>query len=966
MKSFEAGSLVEHTQCIANEIKGKEPCSSSDAMGIYEKQDKEGKFIYDASCFSCSQGFSPSQFAISGVGKAFLGEGEAEGVVRRSTVKPKERITREEFEDIKSKTDQVANGYLGLPDEVFKFYGHRLEKDDEGDVVKEYYPETQGGKFFGMKYRFLLRDGSKCFGRVGWTGQASDLSGQSKFKEGGKFVLIVGGEKDKLAAYHMLYQSQLSRGHGGFNAIPVVSPTTGETSAYKQLQAQYEWLDSFENIILGFDSDEAGEQATEEALKYLPREKVKIAKWSEKDPFEMWEKGRSAQFLRDFYDAKDVVNSGIIGSGDMRDGVLEYLRLPRIPLPDYMKKLQTMMGGGIKQGRIVNIIGNTSVGKCHGKGTEVLMSDFSTKKVEDVLVGDKLMGDNGQAREVLSLVRGRDKLYKVSQVDGESYVVNSHHKLSLRAGYTTKGVFPVSKGQVVNISVQDWLGLPYSTKRSLKGYKADLHLLGDSSQPVWEPYIVGLWLADGTKNRAQITVGKADPELLSEVEDFAERNGYTLKCYPSNDREGCVALEILGGFRTKLRQLGILGDKHIPKEYLMSSCEDRLKLLSGILDGDGYLCHSKCYEVIQKSDKLAKGVLDLARSLNMRATTRKHFSKCQNFEGTFYNRMFISGEGIENLMLKVPRKVLVGKSDLRKKLNTAISVEELEDGEYFGFSLDGNHLYCLKDFTVTHNSTHSESMFHFWAMNSPEGVMPAAVSLEATKEEFWLKMAAIHLGINIDSLSDEEAIELIMSPEYEEALNNLERLPNGEHRYQLIDERDGSIERLQDQIIRLFRGSGRNLIIIDVLSDLLRFLPNDEQERHMSWQKRMAKEGLTIINILHTRKPTSEKGNTDKKVTEYDALGSSSFVQSAHINIVINRNKMAEDEVDKNTTEVDMPKCRGGKTGSAGEWYYDWKTRKVYDLEDWLLTNPDQQTKVTHTITQSKTVVATEGDVFDE
>ncbi len=626
VKSFEAGSLVEHTQCIANEIEGKQPCNSSDAMAIYEKQDKEGKLIYDASCFSCSQGFSPSQFASSSVGKAFLGEGEAESVVRRSTVKPKNKLTKPEWEEIKRKTDQVANGYLGLPDEVFKFYGHRLEKDDEGNVVREYYPETQGNKFYGMKYRFLLRDGSKCFGRVGWTGQASDLSGQSKFKEGGKFVLIVGGERDKTAAYHMLYQSQLSRGHGSFNAIPVVSPTTGETSAYKQLQAQYTWLDSFENIILGFDSDEAGEQATVEALKYLPREKVKIAKWSENDPFALWEKGRSAQFLRDFYDAKDVVSSGIVGSGDMRAGVLEYLRLPRIPLPDYMKKIQTMMGGGIKQGRIVNIIGSTSVGK----------------------------------------------------------------------------------------------------------------------------------------------------------------------------------------------------------------------------------------------------------------------------------------------------------------------------------------------------STHSESMFHFWAMNSPEGVMPAAVSLEATKEEFWLKMAAIHLGINIDSLSDEEAEELIMAPEHEEALNELERLPDGSHRYQLIDERDGSIERLQDQIIRLFRGSGRNLIIIDVLSDLLRFLPNDEQERHMAWQKRMAKEGLTIINILHTRKPTSEKGNTDKKVTEYDALGSSSYVQSAHINIVINRNKMAEDEVDKNTTEVDMPKCRGGKTGSAGKWYYDWKTRKVYDLDDWLLTNPDQQTKVTHTITPSKTVVEPEGDVFDE
>ena len=71
------------------------------------------------------------------------------------------------------------------------------------------------------------------------------------------------------------------------------------------------------------------------------------------------------------------------------------------------------------------------------------------------------------------------------------------------------------------------------------------------------------------------------------------------------------------------------------------------------------------------------------------------------------------------------------------------------------------------------------------------------------------------------------------------------------------------------------------------------------------------------------------------KTTMYDAYGTSSFVQSAHINIVINRDKMAEG-LEKHTTYVDMPKCREGDTGPAGEWIYDSESAKLYDSEDYM------------------------------
>ena len=108
----------------------------------------------------------------------------------------------------------------------------------------------------------------------------------------------------------------------------------------------------------------------------------------------------------------------------------------------------------------------------------------------------------------------------------------------------------------------------------------------------------------------------------------------------------------------------------------------------------------------------------------------------------------------------------------------------------------------------------------------------------------------------------------------------------------------------------------------------------------MNFQRNMAKNGVTMVNVLHTRKPPQAADGKPRKVSEYDALGTGSFVQSAHYNIVLNRDKLSENDIEKNTTEVDLPKCRGGKTGPAGKWYYEFDKSKCHDLNDYLMMNP--------------------------
>jgi hypothetical protein len=85
-------------------------------------------------------------------------------------------------------------------------------------------------------------------------------------------------------------------------------------------------------------------------------------------------------------------------------------------------------------GSKIVIIGKPGTGKCFARDTLILMHDFSVRKVQDVVVGDKVFGDDGTPRNVLSLGRGKDKMYRVHQHPyGTNYVVNSEHILCLKS-----------------------------------------------------------------------------------------------------------------------------------------------------------------------------------------------------------------------------------------------------------------------------------------------------------------------------------------------------------------------------------------------------------------------------------------------------------------------------------------------------------------------------------------------------
>jgi superfamily II DNA or RNA helicase len=352
----------------------------------------------------------------------------------------------------------------------------------------------------------------------------------------------------------------------------------------------------------------------------------------------------------------------------------------------------------------------TGGGKCLGRGTPVLMFDGTIKLVENVLEGDLLMGPDSKPRRVLSTCRGRETLYRISPTKGEPYVVNESHILSLKVYHREmKHGRRRTTTRVHNISVSEYLKQTKTFKHCAKGYRASISF---APQPIaLDPYYLGIWLGDGTSANCSVTT--ADTEVKDFLRDYAESEGvgYWEAEQPDNASSVChLSTGKTNGthFRNRilnaLRDSRVLNNKHIPHAYRCNSREVRLQVLAGLLDSDGCASKGTGYDYTSKSETLAKDVAFIARSLGLAAYVKPSRKQCTN-NGKWgdYHRVTISGD-CSIIPVRIARKSCSVRRQKKDVLVTGIAVKNIGVGDYYGFEIDGDHLFMLGDFTVTHNT----------------------------------------------------------------------------------------------------------------------------------------------------------------------------------------------------------------------------------------------------------------------
>jgi replicative DNA helicase len=567
---------------------------------------------------------------------------------------------------------------------------------------------------------------------------------------------------------------------------------------------------------------------------------------------------------------------------------------------------------------LVIVAARPGMGKCLALGTKIVMFDGTLRNVEDVRVGDLLMGDDSTPRRVLSLARGRENMYWVRQNKGDDYRVNESHILSLKR---SRNEGPHRHGDVLNIEVREWLKKGPKFRSNYKGYKVAVEFAEKALS--LDPYFLGVWLGDGASGNCRIT--GQDAEIIGYLHHYAGELGMQVTTGVVADR--CNSYGITRGrqggsltqysVQDELRQLSVLHNKHIPQRYLINSTANRLRLLAGLIDSDGHLDPvSNGYEITQKNFELAKQIKFLADSLGFRTslkTKRAAIAKI-GYESEVY-RVRMYGD-IERVPVRVARKKALpwaSKVDWRM---TGISVEFDKEDDYYGFEIDGNHLFLLADCTVTHNTA-----FVVSAMRN------AAVDFKKPVAIFSLEMSSLQLVnrlISAEAELDSEKIKKGNLADYEWSQLNHKISSLSTAPIYIDDTPALSIRELRAKCRRLKSQHDIQLIIIDYLQLMS---GNDggkggNREQEIASISRalkgIAKElNVPVIALSQLSRSVETRGG-DKKPQLSDLRESGSIEQDADMVIFLYRPeyyKITEDEMGNPTQgmgEVIIAKHRNG------------------------------------------------------
>jgi len=373
MSQQEEGIHVGNIACI--------DCSSSDGMSLYEKDDGSFDAYCRAGCdervrYKSNNKLAATELAgeygikkVSRKGRSTVkvDKEEVATPVKRRSKKVISVISANERDSIHDKSSAKSKGYRGIADKYNKHFGIRTGFSAEsGEVTHRYYPCTNGKtsegktKLVGYKQRVCA---TKDFFSTGTVSKDCDMFGQWNCKGSGKYLIIVGGEEDASAAYQMLREDQIARNKDQYQAVDVVSPSTGETSAASQAKGQYEFFDGYENIIVAMDDDEAGRKAADALIEVLPMGKVRVMKQPCKDACEAIQKDLENLWVSAFYSSKKPKLAGVVAGEDMWEAVVDSVSRPMIPLPPMLKPLEDMLCGGLPYGEIINILAASGVGK---------------------------------------------------------------------------------------------------------------------------------------------------------------------------------------------------------------------------------------------------------------------------------------------------------------------------------------------------------------------------------------------------------------------------------------------------------------------------------------------------------------------------------------------------------------------------------------------------------------------------
>ena len=388
---------------------------------------------------------------------------------------------------------------------------------------------------------------------------------------------------------------------------------------------------------------------------------------------------------------------------------------------------------------------------CHAKGHGIMLSNGEIKPVEEIEVGDELMGPDSKPRTVLQLCKGRQEMRKVIPNKGESFIVNLDHKLNLTKVKESNSKKFICKGELnKTVTIREYEESSKWFKHIHKLRRVPINL-SRKKQPL-DPYFIGLLIGDGSLLGGSFNLTTPDIELAEYFKSVGEQ--YGLICKSSSKPGNKASTYRIVGTKKKtnpitkiLAELGMMGkrawEKSIPKIYKLGSRKQRLELLAGLIDSDGYIGSSIQY--VTTSKQLAEDIVFLIRSVGLGATNKEFQSKFNGESKRLAYSIQISGNFT---VIPFKRKRHIGKTSNpnRSPLVTGFKTEELPEDDYYGFELDGDHLYLDQYFIVHHNTGKSHviaGFIHLVLSNWPDQRILNLTHVKELIEQSYSKLVSL-------------------------------------------------------------------------------------------------------------------------------------------------------------------------------------------------------------------------------
>ncbi|HEV2345622.1 MAG TPA: replicative DNA helicase [Actinocrinis sp.] len=605
---------------------------------------------------------------------------------------------------------------------------------------------------------------------------------------------------------------------------------------------------------------------------------------------------------------------------------------------------------GLHPGQMIILAARPAIGKALAVDT-ALPTPTGWTTMGAVRVGDFLLGADGRPTRVIAAteVMNDRPCYEVEFSDGAVLVADEQHQWltetrasresaqSAAAGYSRSHNH--SRNQQTSASVKTTREIavtlhcdPAGTRINHAVPVAKAAQLPTADFPL-SPYVLGVWLGDGDADSARFAT--TDPEIIenlkaegfsiapSESLDYSLpfSAGSTPQCPdcdcgdPSNALTHCQAgHDRHGTVQAVLRHMGMLGDKHIPQDYLRASEAQRRDLLAGLLDTGGYVDKTGAVHFSATNRRLAHDAWELVMSLGYKATMTTNLGASHDSDRPIcYMITFTPSEKV----FRLPRKIVCqSREHPSTGLRYIIDVRPIQSVPVRCVEVDNDdHLYLAgRTWIPTHNSTLGLDLARSCSIRN--GLTSVIFSLEMGRNEITMRLLSAEARVALHhmrsgTMTDDDWARLARR------MGEVSAAP-----LFIDDSPNMSMMEIRAKCRRLKQRHDLRLVVVDYLQLMStggsrRPESRQQEVSEMSRALKLLAKELEIPVVAIAQLNRGPEQRTDKRPMMSDLRESGSLEQDADVVILLHREDAYERESPRaGEADLIVAKHRNGPTST--------------------------------------------------